>query len=89
MSLETIKQTLNSGTGQDLKQYLNGKLFELRNIENVKEVGGKEEQDIEFKAQKRAYNKLREILEDIMDIEEDAAEKDSRDSYEVGLEEDN
>ena len=83
MNQQAIKKVLNSGSGKALKDYLLTKLYELRNIENIKEYSTVAKQALEVKSQRRAFIKLREILKDIMDISEDSKEKDPRDSYEV------
>lgn len=85
MDLDLIKKTLDSGTGAALKNFFQARLEELRNIENIKETAGALEQDIEIKAQKRAYNKLKEILQDIMTFSESTKPKDKRDSYAVDV----
>lgn len=81
--LESIKKTLNSASGKALKKYLLSRLLELQSIENIEEFQTTAAQTIEVKAQKRAYMKLKKILSEIMDIEEEAREKDPRDSYDV------
>ncbi len=83
MDLEQIKKALNSGSGRALKRYLLTRLYELRDIENVKDVDNPEHQALETKAQKRAYLKLKEIYDEILTFEEQSREKDPRDSYDV------
>ena len=83
MNQQAIKKVLNSGSGKALKDYLLTKLYELRNIENIKEYSTVAKQALEVKAQRRAFIKLKEILKDIMEISEDPKEKDPRDSYNV------
>ena len=81
MNLEQIRTTLNSASGKSLKEYLLSRLNELRNIENLNELSTATAQALEVKSQKRAYLKLKEIMKDLMDIEEEARKNDPRDSY--------
>ena len=83
MNILDIKRTLDSDSGKALKEYLLGKLCELQNIENMAEKDDIEHQAVEIKAQKRAYNKLREILEECMTLTRPIAEKDPRDSFHI------
>jgi hypothetical protein len=81
MELKEIKQTLNSGSGLALKEYLSAKLNELKSIDNISEKDVATHQVVEIKAQKRAYKKLKEIMQDIMTFSEETKPKDPRDSY--------
>ena len=85
MNLESIKTVLDSGSGIALKNYLTVKLMELKNIDNLIEKDDVEIQVIEVKAQKRAFAKLKEILQDIMTFSEDVKIKDERDEFGVGI----
>ena len=79
--LQSIKKVLDSGTGLALKEFLLGRLSELRDIDNINEKDVATHQAIELKAQKRAFEKLRGILSEIMTFSEEEMEKDPRDSY--------
>lgn len=81
MDLEQVKKTLNSGSGQALKNYLINKLNELKSIDSIKEKDTAIHQALEVKAQKRAYLKLQEILQEIMTFSVEVKVKDKRDSY--------
>jgi len=81
MDIEQIKKILDSGSGQALKTYLTLKLDELRSIDNIKDKDTPTHQAIEVKAQKRAYTKLKEILQDIMTFSDAVTSKDPRDSF--------
>ncbi len=83
MNLQEIKRTLNTSSGEALREYLLNKLYELRSIENIKNIDGAESQALEVKAQKKAYKKLLEIYVDILTFSEDDKEKDARDSYKM------
>ena len=85
MENEQIRATLNSGSGRALRKYLIRKMYELRDIQSVKDISNATEQAIELKAQKKAYNKLDEIFREIMDMGEEPREKDQADSFEVGI----
>lgn len=81
MELPEIKRFLDSGSGMAMKDYLMAKLNELKSIDNISEKETSANQTLELKAQKRAYKKLKEILQDIMTFSEDLKVKDKRDSY--------
>lgn len=87
MDLDLLKKTLDSGAGATLKKHLLARLAELKDIENIEEKGTPTHQAIEIKAQKRAYSKLKEILQDIMTFEESVKPKDPRDSFAVDVDE--
>ena len=73
---EKIKQILDGEIGEPLKNYLLDELKELKNIDNVKEHSKAADQSVEFKAQKKAYQKLKKILEEIITIDEPDEEED-------------
>lgn len=86
MELSQIKRTLNSGGGRALKKYLLIKLYELKDIDNLKEINTPTHFVIEIKAQRKAYRKLKEIFEEIMDMGEEIKKKDPADRYDVLVE---
>ena len=75
--MDQIKKTLDSGSGQALKKYLLNKLDELKSIDSIAD----EDTEVEIKAQKRAYLKLKEILQEIMTFSETISKKDPRDNF--------
>jgi hypothetical protein len=81
--LNQIKATLDSDSGKALKDYLLLKLAELRDISNIKPIAAPTAFSVEAKAQEKAYQKLKEILGDVMTFGAEVKEKDPRDSYEV------
>jgi len=81
MSNDSIKQFLDSGVGLEMREYLLGKLDELKSIENISDKDTTAKQSLEVKAQKRAYGKLKEILQDLMMFQGDVKSRDPRDSY--------
>lgn len=68
--MSDIKEILNSEVGKELKGFLLVKYNELKNISNVRDCKSASAQAIELKAQKKAVEKLRDILETIMTAEE-------------------
>lgn len=78
-----MKKFLDTGAGQATKTYLLGKLEELKSIDNIKDKDIATHQAIEIKAQKRAYSKLKEIMEELMTFDDEIKEKDPRDSFVV------
>ena len=83
LDLTQIKQVLESGAGEHLKKYLAFKLNELKDIENVKDIENADDQALEVKSQKRAYDKLKEILLEIVVFDDKPKVKDPRDSLDV------
>ena len=83
MATESIKQFLDSGVGLEMREYLLGKLDELKNIENISDKDTTAKQSLEVKAQKRAYAKLKEILQDLMTFQGANKVRDPRDRYSV------
>ena len=81
MDIEQIRKTLNSLSGKALKKHLLMRLYELKDIENLKDLGTPTHQALEIKAQKKAYLKLKEIFEELMTFDEEVREKDPADSY--------
>lgn len=81
MELTELKNFLDSEAGKTLKKYLVVKLNELGSIENISEKDTPTHQAIEIKAQKRAYQKLKEIFADIVIFSGEIEKKDPRDSF--------
>ena len=76
-----IKKILNSEAGQAMKDFLIEELKELRQIDNLKEYETPTAQTIEIKAQKKAFSKLKDILEKLMTIQDTNTEKSEKDQY--------
>ena len=83
IDLDVIKRTLNGGGGRALKKYLLIKLYELKDIENLKDIDTPANFAVEVKAQRKAYLKLKEIFQELMDMSEERKEKDPRDDYNI------
>ena len=81
--LSAIKKTLDGASGKALKRYLLSRLYELRDIESIQEFQTTASQTLELKAQKRAYNKLKEIMRDLLSIDEEPEKRDPRDYYDA------
>jgi len=67
--MEEIKKVLDSEVGSQLKEFLTKKLNELRDIRNIKRFKTEKAQIIELDSQQKAYDKLWEILNEIITIE--------------------
>jgi hypothetical protein len=78
-----MKKFLDTSAGMATKTYLLGKLEELKSIDNISNKDVATHQAIEVKAQKRAYLKLKEIMEELITFDEEKKEKDERDSFAV------
>ena len=83
MATENIKQFLDSAQGLELKEILLARLNELKSIENISDKDTTAKQSLEVKAQKRAYGKLKEILQDLMTFQGNVKSRDPRDSYAI------
>ena len=81
MLLPEIKKSFDSPAGSSAKEYLTAKLNELKNIDNITDRDTAVKQALEVKANKIAYKKLKEILQDIMTFQEEVKPKDPRDEY--------
>jgi len=81
MNPKLIKEILNSGAGKELKEYLLLKLRELKDIDNIKRFKTEKAQIIEVDSQQKAYDKLKEILEEIMTISEIDTKKPEKDQF--------
>ena len=68
METPEIKKFLDSPAGLSMKNYLLGKLYELKDIDLISEKDTTAKQALELKAQKRAYKKLYDILQEIMTL---------------------
>jgi len=79
--MSDIKEYLNSEAGKELKGFLLSKYNELKNISNIKDCKSASDQALELKSQKKAVEKLREILETIMTIDETEKIDKEKDQY--------
>lgn len=77
MDLQKIKDFLDSEAGLEMKNYLIGEVLIMRDIANIKEMGTPAHQAVEIKAQKRAYEKLVEIMSRIMSWQNGNSAKDN------------
>lgn len=81
MNHQDLKRILDSDSGKALKDYLVYKLNELRMIDNVKILDTPTHQALELKAQRKAYDKLKEILEEVITIEDADVSKQEANPY--------
>ena len=79
--MEELRRILNSDSGKSLRVYLVGKLNELKDISNLDLKDDSEHQAVEVKSQKKAYLKLKQIMEELIDFSTEQEEKDPKDSY--------
>ncbi len=79
MNLLELKKTLDSEAGQELKNFLMDEIIKLRDISNLRDYETPTAQTIELKAQKKALEKLKSILNKVVslqDINNTSIEKD-------------
>lgn len=69
-TLSDLRRLLGGEAYQALVTYLAKELESLKHIDNVKEYSKAVDQAIELKAQKKAYEKLKAILIQIIEIAE-------------------
>jgi len=81
--MDDIRRVLDSSAGAPLKEFLLDKLDELRDIDNILEKDTAEHQALELKAQKRAYSKLKEIMEVVITFSVEEKNNDPRDSFQI------
>jgi len=79
--MSNIKQFLDSASGKEMKDLLLAKYRELKSIDNIKDCETPTAQAIEIKANKKAAEKLRNILEVIVSIEEFNETSQEKDQY--------
>jgi len=80
---DDIRKILDSSAGASLKDFLIVKLNELKDINNISEKDTPTHQALETKAQKRAYSKLKEIMEVIITFSIEEKPNDPRDSFQI------
>ena len=70
MNIENLKEILSTPAGKELKEFLIEMISRVENINNLKELDNPEELAIELKANKKASVILRDILSQILTIEQ-------------------
>jgi len=83
MNIENIRRVLNQQAGKDLLKYLTAELESMKNIDELEISLNPIKTTIELKAQKKAYNKLKQILVGLITYSEDQQAKSNQDSYQV------
>ena len=79
-----LKQLLVEPLYEDLVEWMSKQLRDLKNIDNVRELPKAQDQALELKAQKKAYDKLDAIFSTIMFIKkEEVPNKDKGNDYGV------
>lgn len=61
-----LKTLLQKPLYDDLVEWMSKQLRDLKNIDNVRELSKAQDQAVELKAQKKAYDKLEAIFSTIM-----------------------
>ena len=83
MKLQDIKKFLDSDAGQSIKDLLMDELMSLRQIDNLKDYSTPTAQSIEIKSQKKAFAKLKSILERFMTIQDTEFVRPEKDRYDA------
>jgi len=79
-----LKELLVQPLYEDLVSWISKQLRDLKNIDNVRDCSKAQDQAIELKAQKKAYDKLDAIFSTIMFIQkEEIPEKEKGNDYGV------
>jgi hypothetical protein len=66
--IQKLKENLKEPIYDDLVEFLSKQLRDLKNIDNVRDCSKAQDQAVELKAQKKAYDKLDAILSTIIYI---------------------
>lgn len=67
--MKQLQELLRSEQGKSIKQFLLSHYFELNKLSAVKELDNIEELAVELKAQRKACEILKNILSQIIDVE--------------------
>lgn len=70
MDLNRLKSTLRGDVYRDLREFLHIHLEIMKDIDNIKEYSKAQDQAVEIRGQKKAYKKLKTILEQIIEFGE-------------------
>ena len=82
VNLDNLRELLRSEAGIALKKFLIGHILDLKDIDNLKDLSDPKELSIEVKAQKKAFVKLVDILEELAIITTDyKKERSEKDQY--------
>jgi hypothetical protein len=83
--IQKLKETLREPIYDDLVEYLSKQIRDLKNIDNVRELSKAQDQAIELKAQKKAYDKLDAIFSTIIQIknEPEITKEDGKNDFGV------
>jgi len=81
MNIDNLKRTLDSDSGEDLKEFLVEEVLSLKDIDNIKTSRNPIKATIELKATKLAYDKLTNIFNKIINMSGAVKGIDPRDKY--------
>ena len=81
--LEELKELLKSEKGTDLKMFLINEMEKMKDIDNIKDYSDAKTYAIEIKSQKKAYEKIKNILSllEIIEKTKDISKKDIKDRF--------
>jgi len=80
--MTTLKQLIDSESGTQLREYLQGQIDELCDLSNCPDLKSKPDMVSEVKARIRTANKFKKILSEIMSIKEIKSKiKNPKDKY--------
>lgn len=68
MDLNRLKSTLRGEAYRDLREFFLLHLDDMKDIDNVRDYSKAQDQALEIKSQKKAYQKLKKILEQIIEF---------------------
>ena len=82
---QKLKNLLQKPLYDDLVEWFSKQIRDLKNIDNVREYSKAQDQALELKAQKKAYDKLDAIFSTIIWItkEPEVVERDKKNDYGV------
>ena len=83
MNQKEVKKFLDSEAGKSMRDFLINELMGLRMIDSIKEHETPTAQSIELKAHKKAFEKVKNILEKMMTIQESDLDKPERERYDA------
>lgn len=83
-NLDKLRKSLKGETFLELREFLMMHLDNLKSIDNIQEYSKAQDQAVELKAQKKAYKKLRLILEQIITLSAES-ERQTKDRNDFGI----
>jgi len=83
MNIENIKTVLNTDAGGELLEYLADEIDKLNRLEGLDISWNPIKTTINLKANKKAYERLTQIINPLVNWSRQIEPKDERDSYKV------